>query len=96
MTNITMVVTSCNRHDLLKRTLDSFVSKADLYPDTTIVVEDSSASKPEWLGTIPELGQMIWLSNNTNIGQILSIDRAYSLVNTDYIFHCEDGSGGLW
>ncbi|HGW8937332.1 TPA: glycosyl transferase family 2, partial [Escherichia coli] len=30
------------------------------------------------------------LINEKNIGQIKSIDKAYSLVTTEYIFHCED------
>jgi len=28
--------------------------------------------------------------NDTNIGQVASIDKAYSYVTTPYIFHCED------
>ena len=28
--------------------------------------------------------------NDVNIGQCKSIDKAYELVDTEYIFHCED------
>ncbi len=87
--NITMVITSCGRHDLLKRTLDSFVEYADIFPQETIIIEDSPVPRPEWL-TIPQLGKITWLQNNVRIGQMGSIDRAYAEVKTDYIFHCED------
>src|SRR5262249_43460816 len=31
-----------------------------------------------------------WLDNKTRLGQIAAIDRAYALVDTPYIFHCEE------
>ena len=30
------------------------------------------------------------LVNKKRMGQLFSIDKAYSLVTTEYIFHCED------
>lgn len=90
-TNITMVVTSCNRHDLLRQTLESFYQVTDVEPQQVIIIEDSDTPRPEWLsGDIWRGRNIMWLSNECRMGQIYSIDRAYSHVKTDYIFHCED------
>lgn len=91
--NMTMVVTSCDRHDLLKQTLNSFAQFADVPMDETIIVEDSASPRPSWLTdtfNASKLGTIVWLQNCKRIGQIYSIDRAYAEVQTDYIFHCED------
>jgi Galactosyltransferase len=48
-TNISMCVTSCNRHDLLKTTLESFYAVVDQEPQELLIYEDSAASMPEWL-----------------------------------------------
>ncbi len=46
------------------------------------------------------IGTVRWIQNECRRGQIYSIDRAYSQVKTDYIFHCEDDwefqLGGSW
>ena len=95
--NITMVVTSFDRHDLLHDTLNSFIGVhcGGMRPDGCIVVEDSTVPMPSWLQTKinyfnAKLGRITWFSNGTHKGQVNSIDRAYSLVTTDYIFHLED------
>lgn len=87
--NITMVITSCGRHDLLKQTLESFIACVDIYPEKTVIIEDACLPKPEWL-VYPELGDIVWIQNSVNRGQAYCIDRAYAEVKTDYIFHCED------
>jgi hypothetical protein len=90
-TNITMVVTSCDRHDLLKKTLESFYQTTDVEPQVLIVIEDSNAPMPDFLKDfVWRQRNLIWLTNETRCGQIYSIDRAYAEVKTDYIFHCED------
>jgi hypothetical protein len=107
MTNITMVITSCERFDLLKQTLDTFIGVGcgGSKPDTTIIVEDSAAPMPDWLKNniqyySSNIGVIQWVSNGGRRGQIYSIDRAYSMVKTDLIFHCEDDflflRGGGW
>lgn len=89
MSDVTLVITSCGRHDLLKRTLESFVL-ANTYPIAkTIIVEDAGLEAPNWL-TFSSLGEIVWIKNKRQRGQIWSIDRAYSEVTTPYIFHCED------
>lgn len=95
--NITMAVTSCDRHDLLYDTLNSFIEVhcGGMRPDRCIVVEDSTVPMPSWFQTnirhySAHLGYITWLNNGSRQGQANSIDRAYSLVATDYVFHLED------
>jgi hypothetical protein len=105
--NITAVFTSCNRHDLLQKTLDSFirVQCGGAKPDATIIIEDGNTPMPGWLREnihyySSNIGKVEWVQNEARRGQIYSIDRAYSMVKTDYIFHCEDDwefvLGGGW
>lgn len=90
--NISCVLTSCNRHSLLRLTLDTFIKEADLPMDETIIVEDSIQPRPAWLteNYSPKLGKIVWLQNKKRTGQIFSLDRAYSQVKTDFIMHLED------
>lgn len=90
-------MTSCNRHDLLRRTLDSFIQLGcgGLKPDACVIVEDGPTAMPEWLREnihyySANLGKVSWIQNEARRGQVYSIDRAYEAVRTDYIFHCED------
>jgi GT2 family glycosyltransferase len=88
--NITVVITSCNRPNELYVTLKSFF-KYNTYPIKKIIIIDDSGLKnciDHCLELIPIEKEIIY--NETNIGQIASIDKAYSLVDTEYIFHCED------
>ncbi|MDP2890576.1 MAG: glycosyltransferase family A protein [Bacteroidota bacterium] len=88
---VTFVLTSCKRFDLLGPTLSSFL-KYNTYPiEEFIIIEDSPAIEKlnQVLKDFPEI-KFTTLYNDPQIGQLRSIDRAYSLVKTDYIFHCED------
>ncbi|HEV2397932.1 MAG TPA: hypothetical protein VGS27_13380 [Candidatus Sulfotelmatobacter sp.] len=40
-TNISMLITSCNRHDLLKETLTTFYQTVDIVPQQIVIYEDS-------------------------------------------------------
>jgi hypothetical protein len=89
MSNITFVLTSCGRYDLLRYTLKSFLQYNTHSIDKFIIIEDAGYTKE--LGEVmEEYPWMEWIVNGKRIGQIKSIDRAYKLVTTDYIFHCED------
>lgn len=89
--DITVVITSCNRSDLLKITLDSFF-KYNTYPIKKFIIIDDSGEKninDFCLTDYPnENFQLIY--NDKNIGQIESIDKAYNFVDTKWIFHCEE------
>jgi hypothetical protein len=89
----TLAITSCNRHDLLKRTLDSFIRHTDLLPTTTVILEDSDAPPPAWINAMPYcavLGRLKWRTNGQRRGQIFSLDSLYAEVDTPYVFHLED------
>ena len=87
---VTVVITCCGRLDLLKHTLDSFF-KFNTYPVKKIIITEDSGD--DTIHTvIPEeyKNNFTIIVNKPKLGQIRSIDKAYSLVDTDYIFHCEE------
>jgi hypothetical protein len=87
---VTVVVTACNRIDLLERTLESFFTfNTYAHISKVLVIEDSGIQNlNERLKE--RFANVTWLDNETRLGQIASIDRAYALIDTPYIFHCED------
>ena len=93
MKQVTAVFTSCGRWNLLEQTLKSFVS-TNTYPITEcIIIDNSTISDAEnnIKNIIKDFSFPVnILINETNIGQVASIDKAYSFVKTDYIFHSED------
>ena len=88
---VSLVITSCNRFDLLEQTLISFF-KFNTYPISQhIIVEDSHniGKLNSVLAKFPDVNFTV-LHNPVQLGQMRSIDRAYAAVTSDYIFHCED------
>lgn len=91
--SITLVVTSCGRFDFLSKTISSFFNYCNYPIDDVIIIDNSQV-----IGSYDVIENIISkysknyviIINNENIGQVSSIDKAYSLVKTDYIFHCED------
>jgi len=89
---ITVVLTSCNRPIELTQTLKSFF-KYNTHPiESFIIIDDSGIQGciDESIKCIPDNINRTIIYNESNIGQIKSIDKAYSLVHTEYIFHLED------
>ena len=87
---VTVVVTSCDRHDLLERTLESFFRANSCPVDKVIVVEDGDTPAPLALRARFAAQPMEWMSTGGRVGQIRAIDSAYGRVATPYIFHMED------
>ena len=88
--DITVVVTSCGRPDLLARTLDSFF-KHNTYPIREVVVmEDGAVEAPLAWEERYRQHNIRWLSTGRRLGQMPAIDAAYKSVGSEYIFHCED------
>lgn len=90
MKEVTLVVTSCNRLDLLKKTLASFEA-FNTYPiKKAIIIEDSGIKSvhEDLMKTFGDQYHIIF--NKIPLKQIRSVDRAYQEVDTEYIFHCED------
>lgn len=90
MNNITVCLTSCNRFNLLKETLDTFFSTNSYPIERFIITEDSGnlEMKNKILNSYGDKIELIF--NEKNLGLYKSIDNMYNVVNTEYIFHCED------
>ncbi len=97
-----VVLTSCGRFDLLRRTVESFLRFADVRPRQFIVVEDSGDEKVraalagldypfEFVIRPPEIARnTIALWGRAHARQAAAIDAGYARVKTPLIFHCED------
>lgn len=91
--SVTVVITSCNRINLLERTLDSFI-KYNTYPIDRYILIDDSANLEAFEnikrlnGKYENILELYF--NYEKLGQVKSIDKVYSMVDTDYIFHLED------
>jgi len=92
MNTVTLVITSCNRPSLLRRTLESFV-KYNTYPiSETYLIDDSGVRgcNDEAIKDFSDTLKIHHIYNDTNIGQVESIEKVYALVKSDWIFHCEE------
>jgi len=87
---VSVVLTSCGRLAGLRRTILSFL-RANTYPiDRYILIEDSGDMNMA-ARVIEEFGDVFdVIVNKKRMGQLFSIDKAYSTVSTEFIFHCED------
>lgn len=85
----TIVVTSCGRFDLLRETLASLLKHLERPAKRVLVIEDSGDEAVR--GALADLGAPIEvIVNNPQLGQMKSLDKVYALVDTPYVFHCED------
>ena len=85
--DVTVVVTSCNRHDLLARTLESFRRHESEGRIARILVVEDGDADPK---TVCEKFGAEYFCTGSRVGQIKAIDQAYGKVTTPYIFHLED------
>jgi hypothetical protein len=87
---ITLMLTSCGRFDLLKRTLESF-DKFNTMPIREVIITEDSGQE-----AVHDCVPLHWLKhtkvivNNPCLGQLSSIDLAYEQIKTSWVFHCED------
>ena len=90
--NVTLVLTSSDRHDLLERTLDSFVRYNSYAGVKRIILVEDSYRYPHFVEEKAAYKDydIFVLNHRPRLGQLLSIDVAYKYVDTEYIFHCED------
>lgn len=97
MVPITFTLTSCGRPDLLDITLASFVEHNTCPIPCWIISEDSG--DPGILQEVRDivdkhLGDKIGISyrviGGPKVGQRKRLDQMFKMVDTDYIFHCED------
>ena len=86
---VTVVMTSFNRLELLKRTVDSFM-KYNTYPIKEFIIVDDSANEDmhdSLKGLYPDFTLVL---NEENIGVFESIDKVYANIQTPYIFQTEE------
>lgn len=91
---VTFVMTACGRPDLMEKTLDTFM-QFNTYPiERWIITEDSADpeifSQCKTLNDKKYQNKLEFMFNETKLGQARSIDLAYSMVDTEYVFHCEE------
>ncbi len=87
---ISVVITSCGRQDLLDRTISTFL-EFNTYPIAeVIVIEDGEANANTYLAQKFAAEAITWLATGRRLGQIGAVDLAYHRVRTPLIFHCED------
>jgi hypothetical protein len=88
--NITLVVTSCGRLDLLKHTLESFDRFNTAPVREVFITEDAGDAGVRAVIPAHWKDHCTVFVNRPKLGQLASIDLAYEQVKTPYIFHCED------
>jgi glycosyltransferase involved in cell wall biosynthesis len=86
---ITVVITSFNRFDLLKRTIESF-NRVNTVLVKEIIIIDDSGNYEMYRRIKKKYSQYHLILNEHTIGLVESIDKAYAEVTTPYIFHTED------
>jgi hypothetical protein len=94
-TQLTPVLTSCGRFDLLAQTVRSFLAHFDT--DRIVIAEDSGkgAEAAEFARGFPVVEMHV---NQPKLGQFRSIDALYQRISTPFVLHMEDDwefSGGV-
>ena len=86
---VTVVLTSCRRFELLDRCLRSFYEFNSHPVERFILIEDSGDDRARAIAHAVDPAIEVHVASPPR-GQIASIDFAYGMVGTPYIFHCED------
>lgn len=87
ISDVTAVITSCGRYDLLKQTLDSF----DYKDRMRVIIRDDSEDKYQHDLILSHYGDKYEvIIYGSNRGQARLLDSLYTMVETPYIWHMED------
>jgi hypothetical protein len=87
---ITLTITSCNRVDLLEKTINSFF-KLNTYPIDEFILSDDSNSDEINENIKKIFGEKFKIiKNEQRVGLSKSLDNLFSQSKNEYIFHCED------
>jgi len=88
--DVTFVLTSYKRFDLLEETLRSFLATNNYPLKRMIVIEDSDDTGVlEVTRKFPEANIEV-VFNKPNLGLLGSLDKVYAMVDTEFVFHSED------
>lgn len=90
MNNVTFFLTSCKRHDLLKICLESFNKYNTYHIERGIIIEDSDQDISWCKDVLTNIPNLELINTGGRKGQIRNIDRCYAMIDTPYVFHCED------
>lgn len=90
MQPVTVVCTSFNRPDLLEVALRTFHEFNTYAAVSRFIVIDDSGIKGCNDHLKPAFPNVDLIYNDSRLGQVISIDRAYAMVTTPYIFHMEE------
>lgn len=88
MKEVTIILTCCNRVDLLRKTLDSFFAM-NTYPIAEFFAHNDG---PDTLfrGILRDYPQIKWQFSNERVGYAESLDRLLKKVETEYVFSTEE------
>ena len=86
---VTVVLTSCGRFDLLERCLRGFQAFNTHPVERFILMEDSGDPGVREVAAAVDPAIEVHVASPP-LGQVNAIDRAYAMVETPWIFHCED------
>ncbi|MDW3214150.1 MAG: hypothetical protein R8G01_09155 [Ilumatobacteraceae bacterium] len=86
---VSLCITSGGRPDLLRETLRSLLPYNGKFFDQVLVTNDRGDAATDEV-VRQEIDDVVLLTSESPIGQHRSIDKLYSLVETPYVFHCED------
>jgi hypothetical protein len=89
-TPITFTITSCNRIDLLEKTLNSFMSINSYEIDEFIMSDDSGDEEISKYLNEKYGDKFKIISNNPRVGLSKSLDNLFGNAKNEFIFHCED------
>lgn len=86
---VTCILTSCGRQDLLEITLSSFF-KYNTYPIKEFYIYEDSGIKGVNDKLKAKYPEIIFIEPAERTGQIVALDRLWQSVNTEYAFTMED------
>jgi len=86
---VSVVITSCNRLNLLKHTIETF-NAMNTYPIKEFIIIEDSANKETHKELCALYPDYTLILNGKNRGLIDNVDRAYAVVTTPFVFHMED------
>lgn len=90
MSNVTMIVTSCARFDLLEITLDSFLTLNE-YLLHEIIINEDSGDRETWHNIMTKYGDIAEvIFQEKQIGLSRSLDVLMNCVETPYVLGWED------
>lgn len=89
MSQVTFILTSCGRFDLLEQTMDSFLDLND-FPIHEYIIHDDSGDPKVYDQIMTKYGHIAEVMQSDRIGLSASLDKLMSCVETPYVLGWED------